>query len=413
MKTWFQFLTLILFLIFNIQSTHASKIKLGDQIIIDQSTEENLYLAGDHITIKTKLTRDVIGAGRTILILDSVDQDLLLAGGDLTISGVVGGDVRVFGGKIKIYNHIYGDLVIAGGDAIIHEDVVVFGDLLVAGGTVNFKGVVKGKSNLNGGEISFSGVAEGPLEVNSSKFNALGSFNSNATMAVKYLELGPSAQFTGPVKYYQKDGEIDFGPTLLDGSTAEFDPTLKPKFNIASPSNYKGARIYLLIFKVLSTTLLILIAVSLFHRFFTETSENIKGRIINNLAVGFLYFFAVPFIIALAFITVIGIPIGLLITVIFGITIALAHTVTSVLSIYFLEDYLHQTWNKWEIIFASIGVYFLLKLIAFIPFAGTFINAMIVMIAFGSIIFTIRQNVHHHSENHLDHSPQETPLETY
>jgi hypothetical protein len=413
MKTRFQFLALILFTVFNIQAIQASKIKLGDQIIIDQPVEENLYLAGKDITIKTKLSKDVIGAGGTILILDSIAQDLLCAGGDINISGVVGGDVRVFGGKIKIFNHIYGDLVIAGGDALIYEDVIVFGDLLVAGGTVNFKGIVKGKSNLNGGDISFSGVAEGPIEVDGSKFEAMGNFNSAAIIGVNKLVLDPGAKFSGAVRYYQKDGEIDFGPTLLEGASAEFDPTLKPKFSIATPNNYKGVRLYFLIFKVLSASLLIVIAVSLFNRFFTDASENVKGRAINNLAVGFLYFFAVPFLILLTCVTVIGIPIGLLIAALFGISVALAHIVTSVLSIYVLEDYIHQTWSKWEIIFMSIGVFFLLKLIAYIPFAGAIINAIMVMIAFGTIIYAIRQNIHKGRNNDLDHSPELTSMESY
>ena len=383
----------ILLATFVVSGLFASKIQVGKEVIITKDTQENLYLAGGDVTVKSTISKDIFGAGGNIMIMDSVMQDILFAGGDIKIDGVVSGDIRVFGGKITINNHILGDLVIAGGTADIGKNAVIYGDLIVAGGTVTFHGTIKGKSTLSGGKIAFHGTAEGPLEVKSSEVGAHGTFLSTTSFSTNEFVLGPAAQFSGDVKYYNKSGEIDFGSALLGGATAELDPDLKPEFAQFGAEDFKGAFWYILLFRVLSSALLILIAVWTLGNFFEDVSMDIRGNILNDLGLGLLYFVLIPIITILAFITVIGIPIGMIFTTGYGLSIMLAHVITSVLAVYFLEEYTYQNWRNGQIMVRSIGVYLVMKLISFIPVIGNVFNALIVMVAFGAIIYTIKKNI--------------------
>ena len=78
-------------------------------IAADETIDDDLFIAGETVTIRGVINGDVYAAGGTVDIDGVVNGDVLAAGGMVTISGQIKDDVRVAGGQVTISNAIIGD----------------------------------------------------------------------------------------------------------------------------------------------------------------------------------------------------------------------------------------------------------------------------------------------------------------
>jgi cytoskeletal protein CcmA (bactofilin family) len=301
--------------------------------------------------------------------------------------GYIGDDLRVIGGTVTIMNNINGDLIIAGGDVTVSKDVVINGNLYVAGGKLTMNGTVKGIANLRGGEIYWNGIAEKDLTAKGGSLTLNGIVQGKSQLAAQEIALGSDAQLYGDVEYWNPKGDMDFGAALLSGAASVYNPDLRIT---DSDINWRYLGIGLVafwIYRLLTAALIIGLFIWMFHRFFYRNSEETNRNYASHLGFGFLYVVGLPLLIAFAFVTIIGIPVGLLLMTMYGLTIALGHILASLLIAYGLNTYYDKNWNRRTLFLVAICGYLALKIVGAIPFLGFLVSIIIVTTAFGTILY--------------------------
>ncbi len=383
MKTIRKFLavTSILFTL----SANAAIFKTGEEVIISKPVDEDLYVAGETITIDAVIGGDLIAAGGVVTVNDTITEDLTITAGDVVINAYVGDDARIFGENIKIQQDINGDVIVFGAYIQIDKGVTINGDLIIFAGQALMNGTVNGKVKLFGGELSLNGVFKKEAHVKAEELRINGIVEGTSELAANTIELGENSQFYGKVEYWQREGEINFDPYMRSAEASYNEDLMFTEGEV--DWEYFGLSIVTFwILYTLSVWLTLILLVFLFSKAFSRAGDSVNHSYFRNFGYGAAYFIGLPLLTAILFITLIGIPIGLLTLNIYGLSLLFAFSITSVILAYGFNARYNKNWNKWRIIVAAAIIFLLMKLITLIPFIGWLVMMIIVGLAFGALL---------------------------
>lgn len=382
----FGFLTLLAGLL----PVAASETRAGDKVIISEAMEGNLYVGTGELYIKAPVNGDVIAAGGELWIEAPIGDDVLVSGGEIHIRSEVSGDVRVAAGEVWVFGEIRGDLIVFGGELSVASTAVIHGDVKMFGGSIKFAGKALGDMQIFAGDVEFDGEAMQTLEIKARNVDFNGIVRGSAVLAAEDLTILKNASFHSDVTYWSKAGEMDLSKYLKEGASATYDEHLSFKTRLDKNFVRKGL-LGLAIFRVAAAALMIVLMVSFFAPFFEKNTGNIKAHFGNYLGVGSLFLVATPFAAILAFVTVIGIPIGFIMLSGYAIALTVAHSLTAVVAAYELKQYLHREWNTIVTMAVAVAGFVVLKLVGLMAFPGQLITFVLTAIAIGAVIQWLRQ----------------------
>ncbi len=358
------FTILILFL-FSVLSFGQSEER--KEILIDKVQPDDMYIAGEKITVNAAVKGDLVIAGGNLIVKDSIHGDFTGAGGDLSIEGHVADDVRVAGGKIIIDSEIGDDLVIFGGEVVITENARINGKLVCFAGDVTVNGEVIEKLDVRGGDVSINGTIRGASKV-----------------VGEDITIGPNAKFYKDVEYWYSDGEIDFKNSLVNAK-AQFNEDLGEENSQISLTTFGTNSLKLWVFYVLSAFLVILVLHALFRKAFSSAVEGLEKNVLKSFGFGLIYLIGIPLLIIVALLMIIGIPLGLFATVIFIFSLLFGHLIAALLVAYYLKNKKEKDWGFWSITFLALLCAIILRLLTIIPFAGILFSVVILSITYGAL----------------------------
>jgi hypothetical protein len=369
----------------------AMRIEYGRNIIISQPVYEDLYIAGGSITINAPIHGDLIIAGGTIIINDTVTNDILLAAGTAIFNGFVGDDIRCAGGEIHISKNVTGDVVVTGGSVIIDKGVII-GGLLAGGGDVTIDGDINGGIKGVFGNLFLNGNISKDIECRGGKITVNGTIGGKSVLAARNIVIGNNAAFNGEVRYWTKKGSVDFKQSLKNGG-AIYDPSLRIR---TAEWYYLGATTILgLLWYLGMALLMILIVQYLFSATMKKAADTVFNSTLKSLGFGFLFFIAVPVAAAVALVTIIGVPVGLLLLFSYIALILLATVIISVVAANWINSRYDKNWNFWRLASAAFLLFVLLKLVSLIPFAGWLIMIVLACMVFGSVLLNVNWKKRH------------------
>lgn len=386
MKTMILPATLLLgfFLCYN--PIYAATILTGESVRVSTPIEGNVYAGAGQITIDAAVNGDVNAGAGELWVMDTIRRDLVVGGGRIHINGVIGEDLRCGGGSVSLRGAVLGDVVVGCGELEIGPDAVIHGDLVVGGGRVKVYGRILGSLVMAGGEIEFNGEAEKDTEIRAGDATLNGVFRGPCKFAAETLRLGPNAKFYQNVRYWQKNGEVDFAGSLQEGARATFDESLQRDMGKPEGAWAIEAFSWFFLYRLLVGALMIALLVLLFDTFFKRSGQSLPAQWLGRFGIGVLYFIGLPVAMVLLFITVIGIPFGLFAFFLYIFTLVFALALTATVGTYALEQYRRLTWTKGQRILVGIALLLGLKLIFWIPVLGFLAVGIAVAVAFGSII---------------------------
>jgi hypothetical protein len=367
--------------------TFAYRLEYGSNVTINQPVYENLYIAGGSVTINAPVYGDLVCAGGTVSINDSVMNDILVAGGNVVFNGYAGGDIRCAGGQLYLQKNTSGDLVVAGGQVTVNRDVIIGGGLMAGGGDISFNGVVKKTVKVAAGQLSFNGIAEQDVDMRCGSIEINGSVSGKTVIAAPTIRIGNNASFNNDVRYWNKKGALDFKVSIKRGQ-AVYDPSLEIK---TGRWYYLGGVTVLALLWHLGTAFLLIALIQyLFSSTMKKSGDTVFHTPLKSFGIGLLVLVAVPIAAIIAFVTVIGVPVGLLLLFNYVVLIVLAATLSSVVAANWINNRFNYKWSYWRLVFAALGAFILIKLFSFTPFLGWFIMLLIVCLSFGAIFINIR-----------------------
>lgn len=377
---------LLVIMISQFVSAFAFRIEYGRNITISQPVYEDLYIAGGNITINAPIYGDLIIAGGTIIINDTVTNDILLAGGTVTFNGFVGDDIRCAGGNIHIAKNVTGDVVITGGRVTIDKTATI-GGLLASGGNITIDGNVNGEVRGAFGDLFLNGNVSGNVDCRGGSITVNGNIADKSVLSSKYIIIGSDAIFNNDVRYWSEQTSLDFNQHIKNGK-AIYDPSLRIR---SAKWYYLGATtLFALLWYLGMALLMILIIQYLFSATMKKAANTVFNSTLKSLGIGVLFFIAVPVAAVVAFVTIVGVPVGVLLVFSYVALILLATVLTSIVTANWFNNRYDKKWSYWRLVFVAFGIFILLKLVFLIPFAGWLIMIFLVCISFGSILLNVQ-----------------------
>jgi hypothetical protein len=366
----------------------ALRFESGNDVRITRPVYEDIYVFGSTVYIDAPVHGDIWCAGGTVTVNDTVDGDLVVAGGNIYLRGAILDDVRAAGGTLILSGHIAGDLLITGGAVTVDPGADIGGELAISGGSVTVGSTVAGKVKATGGKVVLNGAVEKDLEFNGGELTLNGTVGGTSIITASKLRLGDNAAFRGDVRYWTSEGKVDFGQALENGVAASFDPSLREQYRQPDYKFLGFASLVGVLWYLTAGFILLWLGQWLFSRTLGQAAGTVQTDTARSLAFGLVYFVAVPMAIVLFFVTIVGIPVGLIAMFFYGMFLALANVITALVGAHWINRRRGSTWRPIQLVLVALGLFIVLKLLTFIPVLGWAVKFAAIFIAFGAILDT-------------------------
>ena len=326
------------------------------------------YAGGDNIVANGHFFNDVIIAGNNVTIDGIVDGDVIAAGANIIINAEIRGNIRAAGNSVTINGTVKKNTTIFAGQIMINATANLERDLTAFGGILDIYSPVAGKVYANAGQISINNILANDVDLNESS----------------QLSIGAAGKILGNLEYQATaDQALTNMEDKVEGQVIRQEPSAEKK-NAAEKnilSKYTTASFWLWsIIKLLSLLLTGLIFVNIFKDKTTAAVTQMHCCPGKNLLRGIIISICAPFLCFIAMLTVIGLPLGLISLLAYGITIYLAMIIAGTAM---GKAILPNTKSLVGPAFLGIIILWLIKLI---PFVGGVAFCLAILMAIGAFL---------------------------
>lgn len=341
--------------------------ELDEVVVVTEPVHEDLYAAGESVEVRADVAGDLAVAGQTVTVAGRIDGDVMAAGERVTLSGAVLDDARVAARSMTLTGSI-GDHVVATGETLVlAEPSTVGGFAWLAGNHVDVRGEVGGDLVAKGQVVTLAGEVRG-----------------NASIDAARAVIEDGAHVRGDLTWPQGHApEIEAG-ARIDGRRIETTGTAEPQGLARAPGIALG-----IILGTLSLLLLTLVLRAVVPPVMQGAEAHLRARPGVALGVGLLALLLAPVVAILAFITVIGAPVGVVlllgyvIVLVIGVPVALDLAVELVLGRARRgRPPLSWGWHLLALALASLVFVALLQ----IPILGAIVGFLTLVMGLGALV---------------------------
>ena len=326
----------------------------------------------------TRVGDDLLGSGDEMYLADSVAGDVMIAGGklgfsgqaggsylgtggDQTLGGRIAGSVRAIGGNLVMSADVGRNITLAGGNIVIDSSAAITHNAYLAGGNVRVRGSVGQALFVRGGEVTLDGAIGGDVDVGAQK-----------------LRVGPNARITGSLRHRVPTGGVTIDPaSRITGGVTSLPSRDWRVFGRMLRS------IWVLGFLVAGA-----VVVAIFPRLAAAAETSTRERAGVSASFGVAWLFGIPMLIALAAVTMVGLPLAGLIAAAYVVLLYLGRAAIAV----WLGELIVRRWNPAMhvtpvVSFLIGGV--LLVLVGLIPVIGPFVGLVAMVMGAGAVLVAL------------------------
>lgn len=281
---------------FAIQAGAFEKIA-GDSVIVPRGKITGpLFTAGNYLVIDADVDGDVFAAGQDITVNGNINGDLLAAARTVRVNGTINGNVRCAVSDLDLNNEIGKNLTVAAGQVRLHDGSVVGGDALVFAGTANFSGAVGRQALGAGGDFRIYGPVGGSVHF----------------WEVEKLTVGQTASVNGDLTY-GSPSEADISPGAEISGDTKWELVQKPEQKV----RYEGVNWIAQLIWFITGVLVWGVFVLIFPGIWGGLSKNLLQSPGSAMGWGALALLVAPLASLLLLITVVGIPLSLILFMVY------------------------------------------------------------------------------------------------
>jgi hypothetical protein len=337
----------------------------GNIVVVSQTVQDDLYLAGGTVMTTAAMDGDVVAAGGTVDLAGGATGGVLAAGGTLTVGGAIGRSLRVAGGTVTLDAQIMGDAVVAGGVVRIPSAARIGRDLVVGAGTVNVAGMVGRNAVIGGGDVVIGGAIQGDAEIQASR-----------------IVLLPTARIGGALRY-AADQPIDVqAGAQVAGATTQVPRSQRPR-RMESPLSPRFAFLRG-VAEWIVLMVLGFVAFAIAPHGASAVMREVRERFWRSLAIGFVLLVCVPVAALLLLFTILAIPLSVIAMLLYFATLYPGQL--------FVAAWLGQgiltrigrerpPSARWSLVVGAL----VLVIVFAVPFAGWMIRLLAVCSGFGAL----------------------------
>lgn len=278
-------------------AAQAVEFRTGEQVEVTGPFEDMLFVSADQLRLAPQSDDDIFAAAETIAFDGGRTLNLFLAAGQIRFQTGEARDALMLGRDIDFEDGVVADDVYAAGRNVrVGSGFEIGGTAFLAGQTVTVAGPVAGELRTAGETVRIEGSVGGDVVVYAQR-----------------LEIGPGARIGGDLTY-EADEVVISPDAVITGRTVVQEPR-EPKTETA-PSPWEaalGGLLWSLAVGVVGGGLLTFALAMLFPGFMAAAAGRISERPLPTLGLGFLLALIAAPLIALLFVSVVGIPLGLLV----------------------------------------------------------------------------------------------------
>ncbi len=340
-----------------------TSISIGDDEVIN----DDLYLFGTTITVNGIVNGDLFATGNSLTVNGVVNGNVFLVGQEVTVNGTVSQGARITANNTTIAGSIGEDLLLLGNSASIHGGASIGRDLIATVSSLTLDGMVQRRLAGNAQTVTLNG-----------------SVGSNVDVGVEDLTITEDASIGGDLTYRSDKmaeiaGGADIGGDVNHEMAAEAD--IETGFSIGS---FVPSIIGLIMTAVYGTALLLV-----FPRLTVAASNQLLENTIMSIGMGIVFLIVVPIVSVLVMITVIGIPLGLIALLLYGIALFSAQVFVGMtlgrLILSFVADGKRRLIQFLGLL---LGLLILFG-VSFIPYVGPWAPLVVVILGLGGLMLAI------------------------
>lgn len=251
--------------------------KTGSTVTIASSevVDHTVFAAGNTVTLSGTINGDVFCAGQTVYITGIVNGDVFCAGQTVSISGTVNGSVRAAGQTVSIAGTVQRAISLAGQSVSVEPNAKVGGDAILAGSSILVAGNLARDSYAAGETVTVTGKIARDLEAHT----------NNLTIA----------------------GEASVG------DVNQIRPAAEPKQE-ASTLPMTGLKAAIAFGLAMFVTAMVLVAIA--PQRFHGLADQVLVKPGKTFLIGVLTAFLLPVVFVLLLVSVVGIPLALLLGIV-------------------------------------------------------------------------------------------------
>ena len=301
-------------------SDAESAIPLGVTI------DDDVYVLNGTVVIDGRIIRSLVVAGGTVTLNGRVDGDVIAAGGTVTLQGPVGGTVRVAAGTVTINGPVGWDVLIGGGDLTTGPDSRIAHDLLLGVRSATIDGQIGGNIRGTATRVQLLGSVRGDVMLDVAESLSLGPQavvdGDLIYSSPQEASISPGARVLGETRFTLRAPQARAEPALLERVTAWFE-TLFLR----------------LAWAVVAGSLLVL----LLPRHIAGVADTLREAPLPSLLWGLALLIAVPILVVIGLVTVVGIPAALLLL---GLYLAVLYLSQVILGISLVRGIAPRAWRS-------------------------------------------------------------------
>lgn len=344
----------------------AAQPRANDTIIVpkEETIIDNLYAAGETVTIGGTVTGNVVAAAQTITIDGTIEGDVWVAARTVTISGNVTGSIHLAAESATISGKVGGDVLSATSTTTIAKAATIGRDVWVASGEANIDGVVTRDFKTTAADATIAGTVNGGVEAKVDKLKLADGSRIGGTLeytAPQEFERAPSATVAGEISYTAEEQKSEGIGERIVGQLLFF------------------------LFSVLLLAAILLYA----RRAASVAADFVFTKPGWSALAGLLFLIGGPIAITLLLITVVGIPLGLI--SLFGYVLTL-YTAKIFVALAIGHKVLQRRADSfWFTFGAGVLGLALFYILTIIPVVGFLISFVVVLLGTGAQLLLFRQ----------------------
>lgn len=268
----------------------AANVRSGEspRIMSDEVINGTLYSAGDDIKMEGTVEGDLFCAGQNVEVTGTVQGDVLCVGQNVTVSGHVEGDVRVIGQVVAVKGKVDGSVSLVGQNVDIDSAATIARDVTILGQQTRVDGTI-------GRDVESLG----------SSFTTRAKIGRDLDVTAPAVTLGNGTEIAGFFMYVSEtDASVDSGAKIA-GKTEHKQPPEDQSYEPTVASSFASAAMAFSSFLLIGAALLFAVP-----RAVRATTHAMQTSPLATLGTGFIAVFAPPFLSAILFMSVVGMPLA-------------------------------------------------------------------------------------------------------
>lgn len=255
-----------------------------------QTVEDDLYVAGQTVTINGTINGDLVAAGSDVTIDGTVTGSVWVVGGTVTINGTVGHSLRIGAGNVTVNGKVAGDVLAGAGQLTVGKGAEIGRDLVVGAGSLTQNALVGRNLKFAADQITVAGTVKGSVQAQSGE-----RFILEPTAVI-----GGAVDYSGPRELTREQG-------AQIGGAVDYTKTERQ-----SQPNSLAERLYGQLYWFLAS-LLLLIAMLLYARRAAVRGADLIGERPGVVVLaGLAFLILAPVVGFILLITLVGFPLSVI-----------------------------------------------------------------------------------------------------